>query len=61
MSNCKNCENAVFDPLWGEYKCKVRKTTVYILLEPSECPSYKAGTPAISKEEYANDPKFDDA
>ena len=21
MINCKNCEHAIFDQLWGEYKC----------------------------------------
>ena len=20
--NCKTCENAIFDPVWGQYKCK---------------------------------------
>lgn len=40
MENCKNCEHAVFDPLWGEYKCKVRKTRIYILLDSSECSDY---------------------
>lgn len=55
MGNCTTCGNAVFDPQWGEYKCKVRKTTVYILLDSSECASYKKGEPERSKEEYDND------
>lgn len=43
MENCKNCEHSVFDPLWGEYKCKARETRIYILLDSSECSDYKKG------------------
>ena len=43
MENCKNCEHSVFDELWGEYKCKARGTRIYILLNSSECSSYKKG------------------
>lgn len=50
MDNCKNCEHAIFDLLWGEYKCKVRQTNIPILLNSTECKSYKKGTPAVSKE-----------
>lgn len=39
--NCTTCENAVFDELWGEYKCKEFKRRIYILLGSSECPKYK--------------------
>lgn len=41
MENCKNCEHAVFDDVWGEYKCKATNHRIYILLDSSECPSYK--------------------
>lgn len=41
MNNCKDCAHSVFDELWGEYKCKEHDHTVYILLDASECPSYK--------------------
>lgn len=40
MNNCKDCINSIFDERMGEYKCKVLGRRVYILLEPSECPSY---------------------
>jgi hypothetical protein len=40
MENCKNCEHSVFDEQWGEYKCKVRETRIYILLNSSECTEY---------------------
>lgn len=43
MENCKNCEHSVFDPIWGEYKCKARGTRIYILLDSSECSDYKKG------------------
>lgn len=41
MENCKNCVHSVFDETWGEYKCKVRETVLYILLDWHECPSYE--------------------
>ena len=25
MDSCKNCTHAIFDEIWGEYKCKVYK------------------------------------
>ena len=40
MENCKTCEHAVFDELWGEYKCKKRETRIYILLDSKECKDY---------------------
>lgn len=50
IQNCTTCENAIFDELWGEYKCKVRQTTIPILLDSTECSDYKKGTPEMSKE-----------
>lgn len=41
MENCTNCEHAVFDELWGEYKCKKREQRIYILLDSKECADYK--------------------
>lgn len=41
MDNCKDCIHSVFDPLWGEYKCKHHQRRVYILLSKDECPNYK--------------------
>lgn len=44
MENCENCttcEHSVFDEVLGEYKCKHRETRVYVILDSSECPSYK--------------------
>lgn len=50
MENCKTCKNAIFCAKFGEYKCKVRKTTIHILLDSSECKSYIKGIPEESKE-----------
>lgn len=41
MNNCKDCKHSIFDELWGEYKCKVLKRRVYILLDKDECPNYE--------------------
>lgn len=49
MNPCKTCEHAVFDPLWGEYKCTVKEHYIYGDIE-HECPDHKEGTPAISKD-----------
>lgn len=47
---CKTCKNAIFDPVWGEYKCSVLQRRVRS--EPvTNCRFYKKGKPAISKEE----------
>lgn len=27
MNNCRNCEHAIFDEEWGEFKCEVHKRT----------------------------------
>lgn len=53
MNNCKNCANALFDKLWGDYKCKLDGLFRYDLSEllgPAEnCPDHKEGEPGISK------------
>lgn len=41
MKNCKNCKNAIFVELWGEYKCKVRNVTVYKPDDISDCTYHK--------------------
>ena len=40
--NCKTCEHAIFDEIWGDYKCKKYE----IIVHPDErldCESYKKG------------------
>lgn len=38
--NCKNCKHAIFDPVWGEYKCSVLHIRVYDT-EREDCTHYK--------------------
>ena len=49
MIDCKNCNNAIFDPVFGEYKCRiserVNQNTILVA-----CSHYEAGTPETSKE-----------
>lgn len=51
MGNCETCLNAIFNELWGEYKCKVYQHTVYFPEELTGCKDYKKGTPSISKDD----------
>lgn len=37
VRNCKFCRHAVFDRIWGEYKCKLYQRTVYDADEITDC------------------------
>ena len=50
MGNCKTCSKAIFDSLWGEYKCIVRGIYMYKLRDEKNCAFYVKGTPKDSKE-----------
>lgn len=50
MANCVNCEHAIFDEVWGEYKCRIKEHVVYNY-EHVGCDSYKKGTPTPAKHE----------
>ena len=50
MNSCRNCENAVFDQVFGEYKCSVSKTRIYYPDLHFNCPDWKKGEPKESKE-----------
>lgn len=41
MRDCKNCEWAIHDPVWGEYKCEQRQETVYNTSVAEDCDLYK--------------------
>lgn len=45
---CTACENAIFDPVWGEYKCSKKQRNVKPELD-ADCPDYKEGKPKESK------------
>lgn len=50
MENCKTCKNAIFDEIWGDYKCKVNHLVIYNAQDVEGCVYYKKGEPKISKD-----------
>lgn len=51
--SCKNCKNAIFEPVWGEYKCGKDGVRVRnMIYAASHCKSYEKGEPSISKREW---------
>lgn len=52
MISCANCEFAIFDETWGDYKCKKLHRRVYDPESHKPCDAYKAGRVEISKKEY---------
>lgn len=49
MNNCETCANALFDPLWGEYRCSVTKRKATDEEVKNGCNQYKNGKPGVSK------------
>ena len=49
MANCRNCTYAIFDEVWGEYKCAAYEHTIYDLDSYSVCKLYEKGEPKDSK------------
>lgn len=49
MSKCSTCENAIFDALWGAYKCSVRQHSILFPDLYEDCEHHKNGTPKESK------------
>lgn len=41
MDSCKNCANAIFDEVWGEYKCKVHKHRIHDVDKYLDCPHHE--------------------
>lgn len=52
INSYKTCENAIFDPLLGEYKCQARNVYIYDTDKCADCPHYKKGEPKETKEPY---------
>lgn len=51
MVDCKNCKHAIFDELWGEYKCKIKERYIYYTrVEAIDCAHYEK-KPVEKKEE----------
>ena len=51
MKCCAECEHAILDEQWGEYKCKVVQHKIYEPNRKVACKDYKHGKPEIKKEE----------
>lgn len=51
MIKCMTCGKAIFDPLWGDYKCSVYQHTIYLPDKVEDCPEYREGTPTESKDQ----------
>ena len=41
MNDCKNCANAVFDEVFGEYKCKIYQRRIRNVDKYIDCKSHK--------------------
>lgn len=50
MQLCKTCTKAIFNPIWGEYKCSVTKKKVETKTY-GRCKDYAKGETQISKKE----------
>lgn len=57
MTKCGTCKNAIFNELWGEYKCKARGTTApRDYKERNRCELYGKGKPKIiERDDIFND------
>lgn len=45
MKNCTNCKYAIFDEIWGEYKCVVYEHTVEQPYDVEPCSEHEKGIP----------------
>lgn len=45
MNNCKTCLYRLFDPLWGEYRCRLSQADIDDV-DTVVCDKYKMGNPA---------------
>lgn len=49
MKYCKNCANAIFDQVFGDYKCSITQVSV----DPDsvvDCEDHANGNPTVSKD-----------
>ena len=54
MLKCKTCSKALYNELWGEYKCSETKLYIYNPKLVEDCQGYKKGEPGKSKD-YTNE------
>lgn len=50
MNNCSTCKHALFNPVWGEYKCSKTGLVVYDISTNENCKDYEKGEPGMSKD-----------
>lgn len=52
---CKTCKHAIFDPLWGDYKCSKTQRRVTDDEFRNGCDEYEKGVPTDShKPDFTN-------
>lgn len=44
MQDCTECTHAIFDEVWGEYKCDVHKRYVKDFDKNTKCVHYEKGS-----------------
>lgn len=57
MKSCKECDHALFDPRFGEYKCSKKERVVTVWYDVMGCPDYilNKGELHISKDTHEED------
>ena len=48
-SRCVEWEHAIFDEVWGEYKCRKKKHKIHKPDEYTDCKDFKKGAVATSE------------
>lgn len=51
MRSCKECANAIFDPAFGDYKCKILKRHVAVWYDAMDCTDYAVGKELVETKE----------
>lgn len=41
--NCLRCKNSIYDAVWGEFKCKIKKRRIYPGALENICSDYDEG------------------
>ena len=51
MNNCTNCANAIFDEVWGEYKCAISQHRIYDVDAHANCENHEPKKEAAKNEQ----------
>lgn len=52
MEKCKTCKHALYDEVWGEFKCRLSRHVHYPKDAMASCSNYVKGDPEKSKHTY---------